>query len=120
VGAALDVPPYSTDIAAAWEAVANFFRGGEAIQLGQDLDGQWIVHLSKWTNGGEYGPRIWDVTAWRQSYKGLTAPHAISLIIASFFDHDEDSPFASWEYDPMIDDINHYDDRADAWTPDPA
>lgn len=105
-----EVLPYSIDIAAAWSAVQRFFDGGEAITLSQDIDGRWIAHLSHWTNGGEYGPRIWDFTGWRQSYKGLTAPHAISLVIAGFFDGEG---LDEWEYDVMTDEIDFYDDSPD-------
>jgi len=106
------VLPYSTDFDAAFAAAYEFFDGGEALVLAHDLDGRWIAHLSHWTNGGKHGPRIWDGTAYRVSYKGLTVPHVISLIIAGFFDGNgmPDNPFTEWEYDLMKDTLNSYDD----------
>jgi len=78
-------PPYSTDIEWAWKVMENCYEGGEIIGLGRDLDGQYVVGISHWTNGGEYGPRIWDDTLHEPSYKCPTAPHAICIAAVAFY-----------------------------------
>lgn len=99
------VPAYSTDVHLAHQVLEHFFRGGEALQVSQDLDGQWIACFSHWTNGGKHGPRIWDNTAFRVHYKCPTFAHMVSVAVAGFHSLDEEK-FRQWEYNPLKDDFD--------------
>jgi len=105
-----DVPPYSTDIAAAWKLVEKSFQDGHALEINIDLDGQSIVHQQPWTLN-KPTVRIWDVTWFCQSYKCPTAPHAICIAVLNQYSFSDEAEILceKWEYDGIEHDMRAYE-----------
>jgi len=104
-----DVPPYSTDIAAAWKLVQKSFQDGHALGFHIDLDGQTIVHQRRWTMNNPT-VRIWDDTWCCQSYKCPTTPHAICIAVLSHYSFSDEAEILCepWEYDGIEGDVHYY------------
>lgn len=105
-----DVPPYSTDIAAAWKLVEQAFKDGHPLHICLDLDGQTIVHQQRWTMNSST-VRIWDDTWFCQSYKCPTTPHAICIAMLSQYPFSDEAEFLCepWEYDAVEHDLRYYE-----------
>lgn len=99
----LDIPRYSTDIAAAWRVLEKCYEGGEIITISRDLDDQFIAGICHWTGNRQREDgswvKIWDDTKFEPQYKCPTAPHAICIAAVAFYLEDEGE---RWEWEEPL------------------